>query len=319
MTQTLPRDSTYCQQWRNGKWKTISVIDALNQKDKPVRCHECHGAIVLMSEAHNGTTRAHAEHRPSFNGCRLSYRFDENPRKNPNPVLPPKKLESIDNNWDEAEIKAAVFAYLEMLGLEKQGEPFKKTSYYRKLAEKYNRTQKAFEYRMQNISYILSLMGKDWIEGLKPAKNVGTKVGEQIERFINMYEKVDRPLVVAFEIKANEAAKKQAKTPPKGNSTPEKNNSTVTQYKRDPEVKGWVLRNSKGQCENCDSPAPFLNVDNEPFLEVHHVKKLADKGSDTIENAIALCPNCHREFHYSKNKSELVQKIYKKVFRLKHE
>jgi 5-methylcytosine-specific restriction enzyme A len=36
--------------------------------------------------------------------------------------------------------------------------------------------------------------------------------------------------------------------------------------------------------------------------EIHHVKLLADSGEDTVENAMALCPNCHRESHFGINK-----------------
>ncbi|MGO2991961.1 MAG: HNH endonuclease [Halomonadaceae bacterium] len=39
-------------------------------------------------------------------------------------------------------------------------------------------------------------------------------------------------------------------------------------------------------------------------------------GSDTVENAIALCPNCHREMHYGINKSTLVSSMYNKLTRL---
>ncbi|MFM5358466.1 HNH endonuclease [Aeromonas veronii] len=38
--------------------------------------------------------------------------------------------------------------------------------------------------------------------------------------------------------------------------------------------------------------------DGTPYLEVHHKEKLADGGEDTLENTIALCPNCHRKFHF---------------------
>ena len=27
------------------------------------------------------------------------------------------------------------------------------------------------------------------------------------------------------------------------------------------------------------------------------MKRLADGGSDTIDNVVAVCPNCHRKFH----------------------
>src|SRR5256885_4490227 len=53
--------------------------------------------------------------------------------------------------------------------------PFTKKQYYKKLTQDYGRTVKAFEYRMQNISYVLSLMGRDWLTGLRPARNVDRK------------------------------------------------------------------------------------------------------------------------------------------------
>ena len=45
-------------------------------------------------------------------------------------------------------------------------------------------------------------------------------------------------------------------------------------------------------------PAPFNKPTGEPFLEVHHVIGLAEGGPDIVENAVALCPNCHREAHH---------------------
>ncbi|WP_414449152.1 HNH endonuclease [Burkholderia sp. 22PA0099] len=48
----------------------------------------------------------------------------------------------------------------------------------------------------------------------------------------------------------------------------------------------------------CERPAPFRRPNGSPYLEVHHRVRLADGGDDTVENAIALCPNCHREHHF---------------------
>ena len=44
-----------------------------------------------------------------------------------------------------------------------------------------------------------------------------------------------------------------------------------------------------------------------------------NRGSDTIGNAVALCPNCHRELHYGANKLELREAIYHKLPRLVRE
>ena len=53
------------------------------------------------------------------------------------------------------------------------------------------------------------------------------------------------------------------------------------------------------------SDAPFLRAkDNSPYLEIHHWITLAEGGDDTIENACALCPNCHRELHFGQQKDQ---------------
>lgn len=70
-------------------------------------------------------------------------------------------------------------------------------------------------------------------------------------------------------------------------------------YERSEEVKNAVLKRANGVCERCRTPAPFKRKkDKTPYLEVHHKKQLAHGGEDTIKNAIALCPNCHRYEHF---------------------
>ena len=86
----------------------------------------------------------------------------------------------MSENWSTEELEAAVVVYIEMHQKEANGEPFKKTSYYAELSEKFGRSTKSYEYRMQNISYVYQLMGRDWVKGLKPAVNVGSGVTEKI-------------------------------------------------------------------------------------------------------------------------------------------
>ena len=74
----------------------------------------------------------------------------------------------------------------------------------------------------------------------------------------------------------------------------------VVTYARNPDVVAEVLARAKGVCQACEKPAPFLKKSNgKPYLEVHHVKQLAEGGEDIVENAIAVCPNCHRKAHYA--------------------
>ena len=73
----------------------------------------------------------------------------------------------------------------------------------------------------------------------------------------------------------------------------------TTAFLRNAHVIVEVLKRANGICELCKQKAPFLKRrDGTPYLEVHHWKRLSDGGEDTIENAAALCPNCHREAHY---------------------
>ncbi len=67
--------------------------------------------------------------------------------------------------------------------------------------------------------------------------------------------------------------------------------------KRDPVISKYAKVRAAGFCELCGKPAPFVNKSGEPFLETHHIIPLAESGADTIENTVALCPNCHRKMH----------------------
>lgn len=73
-------------------------------------------------------------------------------------------------------------------------------------------------------------------------------------------------------------------------------------FVRNPYVKAEVLIRSRGSCEMCKMDGPFRRKkDGQLYLEVHHKVPLAEGGDDTIANAIALCPNCHREAHSGEN------------------
>jgi len=73
----------------------------------------------------------------------------------------------------------------------------------------------------------------------------------------------------------------------------------VEAYARNPDVVAEVLVRASGACEGCQQPVPFVRrKDATPYLEVHHKVPLSLAGDDTVANAIALCPNCHRQEHY---------------------
>ena len=225
----------------------------------------------------------------------------------------------MSDNWTQEELEGAVKAYLDMRSNEMDGTPFTKKEYYKLLAEEYGRTKKAYEYRMQNISFVFSTMGRRWVTGLKPAKNVGVRVANDIEGIINKLEGNADSNISSFAAEVSSRRSKKSKTKPKGNKRPRKLQRMTTYYERDPEVVAWVVEQANGRCEACGNSAPFEKDDGSLFLEVHHLRNLSDSGSDTIDNAVALCPNCHRELHYGKNRLGLMEAIYARIDRLVEE
>ncbi|WP_267911026.1 HNH endonuclease [Pseudomonas haemolytica] len=63
----------------------------------------------------------------------------------------------------------------------------------------------------------------------------------------------------------------------------------------------------------------FCSQEKLPSFEVHHVRHLAQKGSDRITNAVALCPNCHQRCHRSSDRDAFTEALYAKVGRLARE
>jgi 5-methylcytosine-specific restriction protein A len=81
---------------------------------------------------------------------------------------------------------------------------------------------------------------------------------------------------------------------------------TAKQYERNPYVSELAKRRAKGICQLCKKEAPFKNKNGEPYLETHHIKPLSKAGTDTIDNTVALCPNCHRRLHVLNNKEDIM-------------
>lgn len=104
--------------------------------------------------------------------------------------------------------------------------------------------------------------------------------------------------------------------PPSGQEAPASVMKETTLYERDPRVKAWVLKAATGICELCGTQ-PFESSDGTPYLEVHHVVPLARRGSDTIDNAVAICPNCHRELHHGRRAAKRRETLYLRVPRLR--
>jgi 5-methylcytosine-specific restriction endonuclease McrA len=104
---------------------------------------------------------------------------------------------------------------------------------------------------------------------------------------------------------------------PKGQKRPKKVRAEGMTFERDPAVIAYVLQAAKGHCELCGKSAPFQRGDGSPFLEVHHFDPLAEGGADTVQNAAALCPNCHRHVHHGEDAAAQRTKLKGKMRRRK--
>jgi HNH endonuclease len=98
-----------------------------------------------------------------------------------------------------------------------------------------------------------------------------------------------------------------------GSAGSKKAKRTVTVRLRRAAVKAYVLARAEGECEFCREPAPFLDADGDPFLEAHHITRLADEGPDHPRNGIGICPNCHRRAHHAADKLAVMHRMKKRV------
>jgi len=66
-------------------------------------------------------------------------------------------------------------------------------------------------------------------------------------------------------------------------------------------IRLYALRRANGQCEGCGMLAPFTTPDGQPYLEVHHIRRLSYGGPDQPRWVVAICPNCLRRAHYAED------------------
>ncbi|MEW6368773.1 MAG: HNH endonuclease signature motif containing protein [Acidobacteriota bacterium] len=79
-------------------------------------------------------------------------------------------------------------------------------------------------------------------------------------------------------------------------------------------IKAYAKRRANGSCEACGAHAPFVTIDGEAFLEVHHIRDLRkDSGPDSPKNVAAICPNCHRRAHFGMDRQEFNSMISAKI------
>lgn len=97
---------------------------------------------------------------------------------------------------------------------------------------------------------------------------------------------------------------------------PQKKTTTSSEFVRSREIVEKAKRRSKYICDypKCGWKG-FIKQKGGQFIEVHHIIPLSEKGTDTMNNVAALCPECHRKQHYSENKINLRSKLIVEIKR----
>ena len=118
---------------------------------------------------------------------------------------------------------------------------------------------------------------------------------EALEEFIPSDQKQEKRKIISKATSLDEL-RELAKTGSGGSI--HSRSTQVKTYYRSHAVKKYALARSEGICEACNSPAPFKTAKNEPYLEVHHLFRVADGGPDDPDGVAAICPTCHRRIHH---------------------
>lgn len=113
-----------------------------------------------------------------------------------------------------------------------------------------------------------------------------------------------------FESEVKEQEKKSleqlAKEAVKKASKPIERIVSTKSYARNATIAAYVKKRANGYCQLCGNQAPFYK-DGEPYLECHHIEWLSTGGMDSMDNCVALCPNCHRKMHILNDNDDITK------------
>ena len=90
------------------------------------------------------------------------------------------------------------------------------------------------------------------------------------------------------------------------------------EFVRNPYVSAAALSRSKNKCEMPGCRARlFARDDGTNYLEVHHVVPLSENGDARLANVAALCPSCHRQLHFGRDRTARRSRLAAHILTLK--
>ena len=94
-------------------------------------------------------------------------------------------IDPTGTDWTDREVDLIVADYFEMLQLELSRQPYNKAERNRALQELIGRSRGSIEFKHQNISAVLQIIGRTWISGYKPRANFQHALIDGIERHLD--------------------------------------------------------------------------------------------------------------------------------------
>ena len=91
----------------------------------------------------------------------------------------------IGEDWSEAEVKATVIDYFQMLRAEAMGQTYNKSAHNEALRKQLNgRSRSSVELKHQNISAVLAALGLPYIQGYKPRGNTQLLLRKYVQEYV---------------------------------------------------------------------------------------------------------------------------------------
>lgn len=91
------------------------------------------------------------------------------------------------DDWTDDQNDALVADYFAMLGLHHAGEPFVKAERYRQLEARIGRAPKSIEFKHQNVSAVLEVLGVDPLPGYRPARHFQYSLVDAVKRWLDRF------------------------------------------------------------------------------------------------------------------------------------
>ncbi len=99
-----------------------------------------------------------------------------------------KIIDRTGTPWSNEEIDIIVEDYFNMLHKELRGQNFRKSDHNRRVQSRTGRSKGSVEYKYQNISAVLNILGCPRIDGYLPAKNIQKALIPGVERYLDNFK-----------------------------------------------------------------------------------------------------------------------------------